>query len=70
MRGLVGFNRRVSISVLKHNAILFSTLYAPKFKARAAGIESVCYDFPKGVLRTRDFFGYFLGKKVTSTPKF
>jgi len=42
-----GFNRRVSISVLYSNAHDLRSIGAPKLSARAAGIESVRYDFDK-----------------------
>ncbi len=66
MHGQGGFNRRGSISVLDDNTIIFNALHAPKLTAGVAGIESVCYDFPEGVLRTRDFFGYFLSWKESN----
>ena len=55
VRGREGFNRRVSISVPERNLKTFQHHCAPKLLACAVGIESVRYDFPKGVLWTRDF---------------
>jgi hypothetical protein len=75
-----GFNRRVSISVIRMNAPDISCLRAPKLTAGADGIESERYDFDKISLVTfpasiknikeRDpVQRYFLGKKVTSLVK-
>ena len=47
MRAGIGFNRRVSISVLEHNLRIFSNCQAPKLTARAGGIESARYDFER-----------------------
>jgi hypothetical protein len=62
VRAGVGFNRRVSISVLYSNARDIRPIDAPKLSARVAGIESERYDFDKISLVT-----FFLGKKVTSS---
>ena len=47
VRGVKGFNRRVSISVLLSKARDIRPIGAPKLSAGAAGIESVRYDFDK-----------------------
>jgi len=47
VRGGKGFNRRVSISVLRLNASDLTSFDAPKLSACAIGIESVCYDFDR-----------------------
>ena len=56
VRGAEGFNRRVSISVLRFKSPDLRPLGAPKLSACAAGIESVCYDFDR-------FLCYFLSRK-------
>jgi hypothetical protein len=48
-----GFNRRVSISVLRSNTPNLNHLDAPKLAARVAGIESVRYDFDRFLLSQR-----------------
>jgi hypothetical protein len=59
-----GFNRRVSILVIRTNAPDLICHGAPKLTAGADGIESERYDFDKISLVT-----FFLGKKVTSFVK-
>ena len=77
VRGGKGFNRRVSISVLRPDAPDLSPLGAPKLLARVVGIESMRYDFDRFLLSQRPISLWlsllfpkgslwdFLGKKVT-----
>src|SRR5450759_3485971 len=76
-----GFNRRVSISVLRINVASLTRLGAPKLPACVAGIESVRYDFEGFLLSQRLISLWlrllfpkgslwdFLGKKVTSSVR-